>query len=184
MESSPCQALKITVPRIHWWEMSTSNQPQETSAHRSSPRVLRACDRCRSRKVRCDGNSPCAGCRPGGHACFFRPPRQTRQKRQHTQRLPSTSAQISLPESSPVISSRSTARALHDPVQFKRQMELRAGIGVTNVDTGSFQFYGKLSVLVVPFAFDLDYRELSGYRTFISFLFRPTHVSEDGTKNK
>ncbi|CAG8292313.1 unnamed protein product [Penicillium olsonii] len=125
--------------------MSTSNQPQETSAHRSSPRVLRACDRCRSRKVRCDGNSPCAGCRPGGHACFFRPPRQTRQKRQHTQRLPSTSAQISLPESSPVISSRSTARALHDPVQFKRQMELRAGIGVTNVDTGSFQFYGPSS---------------------------------------
>ncbi|CAG8192759.1 unnamed protein product [Penicillium salamii] len=125
--------------------MSDSNQAQLSSVHKSSPRILRACDRCRFRKVRCDGNSPCAGCRPGGHACVFRPPRQTRQKRQHTQRAISTCSQIQLPGSSPITSLHPTPRVLHDPVQFKRQMELRAGIGVTNVETGSFQFYGPSS---------------------------------------
>ncbi|CAG8187134.1 unnamed protein product [Penicillium salamii] len=136
--------------------MSASNQAQHSSEQKSSHRVLRACDRCRYRKVRCDGNSPCAGCRPGGHDCVFRPPRQTRQRRQHTrhfaegpqggfQREPSTYQQLQLPESSLIAPLRSTAHVLQDPVHFKRQMELRAGIGVTNVETGSFQFYGPSS---------------------------------------
>ncbi|CAG7988895.1 unnamed protein product [Penicillium salamii] len=133
-----------------------SASAQHSSGQKSSPRVLRACDRCRYRKVRCDGNSPCSGCRPGGHDCVFRPPRQTRQRRQHTrhfaegpqagfQREPSTYQQLQLPESSLIAPLRSTAHVLQDPVQFKRQMELRAGIGVTNVETGSFQFYGPSS---------------------------------------
>lgn len=35
------------------------------------------------------------------------------------------------------------ARLLNVPVYYNRLRELRAGIGVSNADTGSFQFFGK-----------------------------------------
>ncbi|KAI9037657.1 fungal specific transcription factor domain-containing protein [Aspergillus affinis] len=38
-------------------------------------------------------------------------------------------------------------RARYDPVQLKRQTEMRAGIGVSNTKNGSFQFYGPSSYL-------------------------------------
>ncbi|PYI00446.1 hypothetical protein BO78DRAFT_424478 [Aspergillus sclerotiicarbonarius CBS 121057] len=99
-------------------------------------RIPRACERCRSRKVRCDGQSPCAGCRPRSLACLYRPAaRPARQRKKQSHRDVSASASAT----------SAARRILHDPIQFKRHRELRAGIGVSNVDTGSFQFYGPSS---------------------------------------
>lgn len=38
------------------------------------PRISRACDACRTRKVRCDGKSPCAQCSHFDVQCIFSPP--------------------------------------------------------------------------------------------------------------
>ncbi|RAH84334.1 hypothetical protein BO86DRAFT_446357 [Aspergillus japonicus CBS 114.51] len=91
-------------------------------------RITRACERCRSRKVRCDGQTPCAGCRPRNFPCIYRSATRPSRRR----KLLDGRSAISL-------------RFSNDPVQFKRHRELRAGIGVSNVDTGSFQFYGPSS---------------------------------------
>ncbi|KAI0395576.1 hypothetical protein F5Y17DRAFT_187706 [Xylariaceae sp. FL0594] len=49
-----------------------------------SPAKLRSCVVCRSRKVRCDKQSPCSNCRRGNVACVFpsvdRPPRWARRR--------------------------------------------------------------------------------------------------------
>ena len=58
----------------------------------------------------------------------------------------SASASASAPSDPPATAVTPAARRIfNDPFQFKRHRELRAGIGVSNVDTGSFQFYGPSS---------------------------------------
>lgn len=54
-----------------------------------------------------------------------------------------SSLDITAPVSEATRIDAAPARLLNDPVHYKRQRELRAGIGVSNKDTGSFQFYGK-----------------------------------------
>ncbi|PYH84572.1 hypothetical protein BO82DRAFT_248668, partial [Aspergillus uvarum CBS 121591] len=128
-------------------------------------RITRACERCRSRKVRCDGQTPCAGCRPRHFPCIYRS--ATRPSRERGRKLRNSRSAISAAEDGsptrlivPTTTSASAGiraaarpntiditpqRFPNDPVQFKRHRELRAGIGVSNVDTGSFQFYGPSS---------------------------------------
>lgn len=43
------------------------------SAEPARKRVKMACDRCRKRKVRCDGSQPCNHCREGHSACLYHP---------------------------------------------------------------------------------------------------------------
>ena len=35
-------------------------------------RIPRACESCRKRKIRCDGNEVCGGCRAGSIMCVYR----------------------------------------------------------------------------------------------------------------
>lgn len=59
-------------------------------------RVLRACKRCNSSKVRCDGGSPCARCAPSMADCVYEPSKIRRRKikanaRQSTPQSPTIS---------------------------------------------------------------------------------------------
>lgn len=64
----------------------SENNATSTSKHASSPAPARksySCVMCRSRKVRCDKQSPCFNCRRGNIVCVFpsadRPPRWARR---------------------------------------------------------------------------------------------------------
>ena len=129
---------------------SRGDNPSDSASPRPrkrGPRVSRACEHCRARKIRCDGQSPCSGCRVSEIAgeCVYRAAGQRRrrtarsvQKHQQRSSYPSeTFANRPLPAVS------QAGHVRHDPVQYKRLRELRAGIGVSNSDTGSFQFYGE-----------------------------------------
>lgn len=138
---------------------TTISRSPETSGPRIVSRISLACNHCRSRKVKCDGNNPCSGCRIAGHPCVFRSYKRKRRSRKTQQtrlnsddqpaensRLAADAPGLSTPGSAiPSFVNSNTptsARLRNDPVQYKRQRELRAGIGVSNVDTGCFQFYG------------------------------------------
>ncbi|KAL6789243.1 hypothetical protein J3E68DRAFT_414123 [Trichoderma sp. SZMC 28012] len=57
--------------------MSSSRQPQP---RRSSGRTLLACEPCRKRKSKCDGEKPqCGSCRSHELACHYEPARTTRR---------------------------------------------------------------------------------------------------------
>lgn len=117
---------------------SISPDSQETS--RRIQRIPLACDYCRVRKVKCDGTNPCSGCRRAGQKCIFHG-RRKRRSRKEKDNLSSSTATPTLPS---LDHSLKTGRkpALNDPVHFKKQRELRAGFGVSDAATGSFQFYG------------------------------------------
>ncbi|KAJ5747533.1 uncharacterized protein N7511_009229 [Penicillium nucicola] len=58
------------------------------SSTRDSPsaqkwRVSKACEPCRSRKIRCDGNTPCSKCTERSFACIYREKPRRRPKRCH-----------------------------------------------------------------------------------------------------
>lgn len=107
----------------------------------------RACERCRSRKVRCDGDDPCSACHQRNQPCIYRPeqpPRSRREKRRRAEVIPSNYS-TGPSDAPPTATPTRRARISLNPAQFKRHRELRAGIGVSNVDTGFFQFYGPSS---------------------------------------
>ena len=147
------------------------------SEQRSAPRIARACGRCRSRKVRCNGHAPCSACLPGGHSCIYR--QSSRHRRRRHQQVPSPSSQLPLASPTPLPTLR-PPHTLHDPAQFKRHKELRAGIGVSNVDTGSFHFYGNCPLSPSKMA---SLTRIAR-RPFVSFLFYPAHVSADDENDK
>ncbi|RAL15000.1 Zn(II)2Cys6 transcription factor [Aspergillus homomorphus CBS 101889] len=132
---------------------SSSFPSYQLASERRGPiaRTARACERCRVRKVRCNGESPCSKCQSGRHTCIYRPASQLRPSRRKRATRdvfrvghPATAAPppATPPPASPAFPG---PRVRNDPVQFKRQRELRAGIGVSNVETGAFQFYGPSS---------------------------------------
>lgn len=63
-------------------ENSANNNNSSATASKSKPK-LRSCVICRTRKVRCDKQSPCSNCRRGNVECVFpstdRPPRWARR---------------------------------------------------------------------------------------------------------
>ncbi|KAL2843920.1 hypothetical protein BJY01DRAFT_190792 [Aspergillus pseudoustus] len=44
-------------------------------------RLAKACQRCRLRKIKCDGNKPCATCDQSGQECFYRAQAARRRRR-------------------------------------------------------------------------------------------------------
>lgn len=118
--------LPSTYPHSMPFSMPSSGSPslpESQGTRRNIQRIASACDYCRSRKVRCDGHNPCSGCQRGGQQCVFRDRRQRKPR-----------AAQSLRAGAP--------QSLNDPVHYKKQLELRAGFGVSNAATGCFQFYG------------------------------------------
>ncbi|KAE8142483.1 hypothetical protein BDV38DRAFT_294355 [Aspergillus pseudotamarii] len=135
-------------------------------------RISRACEACRARKVRCNGESPCARCRGTNRHCEYRSPRSETRSTRKPLRAHNT------PRPGPSGVLPSTAPVRHDPVHFKRQRELRAGIGVSNVDTGSFQYYGPSS----HFCFIQRMYQRIQQKTDTSLL-TPTNSVPDGVRN-
>ncbi|KNG89799.1 hypothetical protein ANOM_002854 [Aspergillus nomiae NRRL 13137] len=112
--------------------------------------INRACEPCRSRKIRCNGRHPCHKCEQHQRQCQYRAG-GARKKRDRVRE--DTPKEIELNPSS--IEAEQTAgpadpvppqpQVFSDLVQFKLHQALRVGIGVSNQATGSFQFYGPSS---------------------------------------
>ncbi|KAJ5731297.1 uncharacterized protein N7483_005805, partial [Penicillium malachiteum] len=135
-----CEANQAVISEM---ESSPNEQAKkETSIAKS--RTSRACEICRARKVKCNGVQPCSNCWQHGLDCVFRTgaPRTSRRKRPVPfPCLPAFRVKPPNQQPSPV----KTTHVRYDPTQLKRQTELRAGIGVSNNKTGSFQFHGPSS---------------------------------------
>ncbi|GFG03293.1 hypothetical protein IFM61606_07115 [Aspergillus udagawae] len=123
-------------------------EPKSSHQQHSRFHINRACEPCRSRKIRCNGGNPCNNCRQHQRQCQYRAGAARRKQTRARVKTPklgslqpadadrtaaSTNAVSSQPES------------LSDLVQFKLHQALRVGIGVSNQATGSFQFYGPSS---------------------------------------
>ncbi|KNE54290.1 hypothetical protein AMAG_00277 [Allomyces macrogynus ATCC 38327] len=59
------------------------------------PRIALACDPCRSRKVKCDGQQPCASCRRSSYPCTYLNPPKRRQAKAAAARKPATTTAVS-----------------------------------------------------------------------------------------
>lgn len=107
-------------------------------------RIARACERCRRRKIRCEGTQPCSSCFHQQESCIYRPgpPRfRTRSRAIQYQRHAEN------PKTPP-----NTAMPTEEDGLPRTQLEqwlarLQAGIGVSASET-SFQFYGICSWVV------------------------------------
>ncbi|KAE8150946.1 fungal-specific transcription factor domain-containing protein [Aspergillus avenaceus] len=110
-------------------------------------RVPRACEHCRSRKIKCNGEQPCNACSRNPPRCVYRTGNIRNRKKHHIKdQQPRTPATIlPAPESQALHSDCPNIRLVDDPAHYKRQYELRAGIGVSNPETGNFQFFGPSS---------------------------------------
>ena len=73
--SEPLASIVVASPPIPLWRMAgtdangTSQEIEITSTKRS--RVTLACQRCKSRKQKCDGNQPCGKCKPHNVECEY-----------------------------------------------------------------------------------------------------------------
>ncbi|KAE8154352.1 hypothetical protein BDV25DRAFT_147990 [Aspergillus avenaceus] len=152
--------------------MSVNSIPGSPSHRQPITRISRACEACRARKVRCDGESPCAKCRGTNRQCEYR----STSLGTRTTRKSVRTVNTSRPRPSGVLPSIAPIR--NDPVHFKRHRELRAGIGVSNVDTGSFQYYGPSS----HFCFIQRMYQRIQQKSDASLL-TPTESVPDGVKN-
>ncbi|GAQ36292.1 hypothetical protein EURHEDRAFT_417052 [Aspergillus niger] len=121
---------------------SSSFSPDSQDTRPRNQRVSLACESYRSRKIKCDGSNPCSRCRRVGQECVFQGRKKRRPRKPES--LPSRSHTTLAPPDNQRVSPVTT-QALNDPVYFKKQLELRAGFGVSNAATGCFQFYGPSS---------------------------------------
>ncbi|KAA8648909.1 hypothetical protein EYZ11_006302 [Aspergillus tanneri] len=112
---------------------------------KSQDRVPRACEHCRARKIKCNGEQPCNACLKDPSRCTYRTGSVRKRKRRQTKDQLARAPATLLPAATPVSIDWSPSTLLDDPVHYKRQHELRAGIGVSNPKTGNFQFHGPSS---------------------------------------
>lgn len=125
--------------------MNDQTTPSSTTGSIQRKRAPRACNICRARKVKCDGNLPCGRCLDSHIDCLYpggvrsRPSGSTRPiaPKPLQRRQPSESQTKEAPQSS--------SRIYEDPVTNKKQQELRAGIGAFDSSTDAYQFYGPSS---------------------------------------
>lgn len=108
-------------------------------------RTTRACNICRARKVKCDGNVPCSRCSVGHVDCIY--PGGVRSRSDGGSR-PIAPRPLKRQQLSSIQTDQdpdSDTRTYEDPVTNKRQQELRAGIGAFDSNTDAYQFYGPSS---------------------------------------
>ncbi|RAL00747.1 uncharacterized protein BO80DRAFT_87332 [Aspergillus ibericus CBS 121593] len=128
---------------------------------RKRTRIVQACEQCRARKVKCNGEHPCLACWQHNQSCRYQeaPRTRGRSSKRLKPKAPTplspgnpTSTSSSLRgngigdrkvASTCTSSDRGPAR--YSPEEYRQQLELRAGIAVSNRQTGSFQFYGPSS---------------------------------------
>ncbi|KAE8348399.1 fungal-specific transcription factor domain-containing protein [Aspergillus coremiiformis] len=110
-------------------------------------RVPRACEHCRSRKIKCNGEQPCSACARNPQRCAYRTGSIRTRKNRHTKEQPRAPATLlpAVSQSPALHGDYPNIRLIDDPAHYKRQYELRAGIGASNPETGNFQFYGPSS---------------------------------------
>ncbi|CAD0024607.1 unnamed protein product [Aureobasidium pullulans] len=113
---------------------------------RVRPRTSRACNVCRARKVKCDGNLPCRKCAQSRIDCIY--PGGVKSRSDGTKRpiAPKPTQQRKEPsEAGTDQATQPNTRTYDDPVTNKKQQELRAGIGAFDRNTDAYQFYGPSS---------------------------------------
>ncbi|ORY68879.1 fungal-specific transcription factor domain-containing protein [Pseudomassariella vexata] len=101
--ATPSGAAGVSVPGPEKnASQSATPSPRPTPAT-ASPAKLRSCAVCRTRKVRCNKESPCSNCRRANIPCVFpsadRPPRWARR----LERITSNAAQVANPEAEQVM---------------------------------------------------------------------------------
>ncbi|KAI1162922.1 hypothetical protein F5B18DRAFT_357304 [Nemania serpens] len=82
VSSGPTEASSFTLPTLPA-EANSANNANSAAGTAAAPQKLRSCVVCRSRKVRCNKESPCSNCRRAGIPCVIpsadRPPRWARR---------------------------------------------------------------------------------------------------------
>ncbi|KAE8380916.1 hypothetical protein BDV26DRAFT_115804 [Aspergillus bertholletiae] len=119
----------------------------DVDLHRPLPRlhINRACEPCRSRKIRCNGHQPCHKCEQHQRQCLYRAGGARKKRGRMAARVPRSEADPSRLAGPPPTVAPPPPQMFNDLVQFKLHQALRIGIGVSNQATGSFQFYGPSS---------------------------------------
>ncbi|GFF51787.1 hypothetical protein IFM46972_09381 [Aspergillus udagawae] len=123
-------------------------EPKSSHQQHSRFHINRACEPCRSRKIRCNGSNPCNNCRQHQRQCQYRVGAARRKKTRARVKTPKLgSLQPADADRTAALTNAisSQPESLSDLVQFKLHQALRVGIGVSNQATGSFQFYGPSS---------------------------------------
>ncbi|PYI02738.1 hypothetical protein BO78DRAFT_463801 [Aspergillus sclerotiicarbonarius CBS 121057] len=126
----------------------STTDPSDPS--RGISRVSRACDRCRLRKVRCDGHQPCARCKEHNSGCIYRLGK-SRIRPPARKLRPSRPAASSSRTSSPAVVDVPTGLVSQPPSHAvvspcgQWHEGTKTGIGLSNSETGAFQFYGPSS---------------------------------------
>lgn len=145
-------------------------------------RIGVACELCRVRKVKCNGQQPCPNCWQHGISCVYRagPPRASRRRKPVT-----SSHDLRLRTKFPIESTESATphRSGYYPARIKRQMDLRAGIGVSNSRTGSFQFYGEFKGSAFSFSLVLKISTSLSCRAIVPFQFHSACLPENLSDN-
>ena len=124
-----------------------SSTTDTSDPSRSISRISRACERCRLRKVRCDGRQQCARCQEHNSACTYRLGKS--RIRPPAPRLrPSRPVASPSKTRSPAAGNIPTELVPRPPFQTAVPHSSQwhegttTGIGVSNSETGAFQFYG------------------------------------------
>lgn len=116
-----------------------------TTGSNQKKRTTRACNICRARKVKCDGNVPCSRCSDSHVDCIY--PGGVRSRSDGGNRpiapRPLKRKQLSNVQTNQEL--KPDTRTYDDPVTNKKQQELRAGIGAFDSNTDAYQFYGPSS---------------------------------------
>jgi hypothetical protein len=125
--------------------MEDQNTPISTTGSVQKRRTVRACNSCRARKVKCDGNFPCSRCSDSRVDCIYPGVGRSRAAGGIRSIAPKSSNKHQPSISQTNQASESSTRTYDDPVTNKKQQELRAGIGAFDSNTDAYQFYGPSS---------------------------------------
>ncbi|KAL4882395.1 hypothetical protein BJY04DRAFT_206975 [Aspergillus karnatakaensis] len=119
----------------------------QSDGARGLTRISRACERCRMRKVRCNGSQPCARCSEQTLTCQYRTGKPRSRARLPNPGLPRSSSASQEPSPSTSHTRPATTAAEpsfgFSPAEWREG--LQAGIEVPGSETRIFQYYGPSS---------------------------------------